>query len=73
MAKVEVKAEVTGCIWKVEVSPGQTIAAGDTLIIIESMKMEIPVFTEVAGKVGSILVAEADYVNEGQALVVIET
>jgi biotin carboxyl carrier protein len=64
---------VTGCVWKIEVSPGQSIAAGDTLIIIESMKMEIPVFTEVAGTVGSILVAEADYVNEGQALIVIET
>jgi acetyl-CoA carboxylase biotin carboxyl carrier protein len=73
MTKVEVKAEVTGCVWKIEVSSGQSIAAGDTLIIIESMKMEIPVFTEVAGTVGSILVAEADYVNEGQALIVIET
>jgi acetyl-CoA carboxylase biotin carboxyl carrier protein len=73
MAKVEVKADVTGCIWKVEVSAGQTVAAGDTLIVIESMKMEIPVFTEVAGAVGSILVAEADYVNEGQPLIVIET
>jgi acetyl-CoA carboxylase biotin carboxyl carrier protein len=73
MAKVEVKAEVTGCVWKVEVSPGQPVGAGDALIIIESMKMEIPVFTEVAGTVGAILVAEADYVNEGQALIVIET
>jgi acetyl-CoA carboxylase biotin carboxyl carrier protein len=73
MARIEVKSEVTGCVWKVEVAPGQSVGAGDTLIIIESMKMEIPVFTEVAGKVGSILVVEADYVNEGQALVVIET
>jgi acetyl-CoA carboxylase biotin carboxyl carrier protein len=73
MAKVEVKAEVTGCVWKVEVAPGQAVSEGDALIIIESMKMEIPVLTEVAGKVGSILVAEADYVNEGQAVVVIET
>jgi acetyl-CoA carboxylase biotin carboxyl carrier protein len=73
MAKVEVKAEVTGCVWKVEVAPGQAVSEGDALIIIESMKMEIPVITEVAGKVGTILVAEADYVNEGQAVVVIET
>jgi acetyl-CoA carboxylase biotin carboxyl carrier protein len=73
MAKVEVKADVTGCIWKVEVSAGQTVAAGDTLIVVESMKMEIPVFTDVAGAVDSILVAEADYVNEGQPLIVIET
>ena len=73
MSKVEVKAEVTGCVWKVEVAPGQSVSEGDALIIIESMKMEIPVLTEVAGKVGSILVAEADYVNEGQAVVVIET
>ena len=73
MAKVEVKAEVTGCIWKVEVAPGQAVSEGDALIIIESMKMEIPVFTEIAGTVGSILVAEADYVNEGQPLIVIET
>ncbi|WP_210731949.1 acetyl-CoA carboxylase biotin carboxyl carrier protein subunit [Hydrogenophaga sp. PAMC20947] len=67
----EVKSEVGGSIWKIEVTVGQTVAEGDTLLIVESMKMEIPLFSPVAGTVQEIRVAESDMVEEDQVLVVI--
>jgi biotin carboxyl carrier protein len=66
----EIKSEVAGTVWKVETAPGTQVAAGDTLIILESMKMEIPVEAPVAGVVVRLLVAEKDVVKDGQALVV---
>ena len=68
----EVKAELVGNVWKVEAAPGQQVEVDDTLIILESMKMEIPVLAPVAGTVREILVKEQDVVKEGQVLVVIE-
>lgn len=67
----EVLAEVGGSIWKIEVTVGQTVAEGDTLLIVESMKMEIPLSSPVAGTVLEIRVAETDMVEEDQVLVLI--
>ena len=56
---------------KVEVEVGQTVAADDAVVILESMKMEIPVLAEVAGRVAEISVSAGDVVNDGDPLVVI--
>ena len=68
----EVKAELVGNVWKVEVKAGDQVEEDDILVILESMKMEIPVVAPVAGTVREILVAEQDVVREGQVLAVIE-
>jgi biotin carboxyl carrier protein len=73
MAKLAVKTEVSGSVWKIEVTLGQKVAEGDTLVLIESMKMEIPVVAEAAATVASILVAEGDAIIEGQSVVTLET
>ena len=65
---MKVLSEVTGSVWKVEVAVGQQVAEGDTLIIVESMKMEIPVESDRAGKVVQFLVEVGDDVTEGQPL-----
>jgi acetyl-CoA carboxylase biotin carboxyl carrier protein len=67
---LEVRAEMVANVWKVVVSPGMPVAAGDTLVILESMKMEIPVIAEAAGTV-SLKVAEGDVVQEGDLIAVI--
>ena len=72
MARIEIKSEITGTVWKVKSKPGDTVESGDTLVIIESMKMEIPVITEDAGTVKEILVKEKDPVAEGQVVAVID-
>jgi acetyl-CoA carboxylase biotin carboxyl carrier protein len=72
MARIEVKSEITGTVWQVLAKPGDQVASGDTLIVIESMKMEIPVITEDGGVVSEILVAEKDAVAEGQVVAVLE-
>jgi biotin carboxyl carrier protein len=64
-----VRTEVAGNVWKVEVSVGQRVAAGDPLVIVESMKMEIPVEAPVAGTVTAIAVTTGDRVAEGAAVV----
>jgi acetyl-CoA carboxylase biotin carboxyl carrier protein len=64
-----VRTEVAGSVWKVEVSVGQAVAAGDALVIVESMKMEIPVEAPAAGTVAEIRVAEGDRVAEGAVVV----
>ncbi len=70
MAKIE--AHITGTVWKVEVSPGDEVAEGDTVVILESMKMEMPVEAEDEGTVKAVLVEEGQSVSEGDALVELE-
>ncbi len=66
MARLEAKTEVTGSVWKILTVVGQKLAPGDTVMIIESMKMEIPVIAEEGGTLLEFHVAEGDSVNEGQ-------
>jgi acetyl-CoA carboxylase biotin carboxyl carrier protein len=66
-----VRSEISGSVWKIEVEVGATVAIGDTLLILESMKMEIPVEAESSGVVQAIHVVEGDAVKEGQTLVVL--
>ena len=70
MANVE--AHITGTVWKVEVEVGDTVEEGDTVVILESMKMEMPVEAEDDGTVTRILVEEGQPVQEGDPLVVLE-
>jgi acetyl-CoA carboxylase biotin carboxyl carrier protein len=67
----EVRAEMVANVWKVVVSEGDAVADGDTLVILESMKMEIPVIAEESGTVTSLNVAEGDVVQEGDVIAVI--
>jgi acetyl-CoA carboxylase biotin carboxyl carrier protein len=67
-----VKSEIAGSVWKIEVEIGQTVAEGEVLVILESMKMEIPVEAPVAGRVGEILVSEGGAVAEDQPLLRLE-
>lgn len=68
----KVLSEVSGSVWKVEVSVGQAVAAGDVLLIVESMKMEIPVEAAVAGTVRDVRVAEGEAVADGQWLATLD-
>ena len=70
MAHVE--AHITGTIWKIECAVGDAIAEGDTVVILESMKMEMPVEAEDAGVVAKILCEEGQAVNEGDPLIELE-
>ena len=72
MARHEVESEVQGIVWKIEVAEGQRGSQGDVLLILESMKMEIPVESPVAGMVAEILVKREDAVQEQQVLVLVE-
>jgi acetyl-CoA carboxylase biotin carboxyl carrier protein len=67
----EVRAEMVANVWKVVVAQGDQVAAGDTLVILESMKMEIPVIAESAGTVQTLNVGEGDVVQEGDVIAVI--
>ena len=68
----QVEAHITGTVWKIEVSVGDTVQEGDTVLVLESMKMEMPVEAEEDGTVSEILVEEGQSVSEGDALVVLE-
>jgi biotin carboxyl carrier protein len=67
----EVRAEMVANVWKIVVTEGQQVEDGDTLVILESMKMEIPVIAESSGSV-SVKVAEGDVVQDGDLIAVIE-
>jgi acetyl-CoA carboxylase biotin carboxyl carrier protein len=73
MAKIEVISEVTGNVWKVQSKVGDVLAEEDVIMILESMKMEIPIEAPVAGKLVGLSVAEEDGVDEHQVVAVIET
>ena len=64
-------SEVTGTVWKIEVPVGAALAEGDVVVIVESMKMEIPIAAPCAGVLREVLVAEGDPVSEGQPLAVV--
>ena len=68
MAVEEIQAEMVSSVWKVLVEPGAQVAAGDTLVILESMKMEIPVLAEVDGVVSSVAVSEGQVIQEGDLI-----
>jgi acetyl-CoA carboxylase biotin carboxyl carrier protein len=72
MAEIVVKSELNAIVWKIETAAGASANAGDTLIILESMKMEIPVGAPRAGTVQTILVQEGQQVAEGQPLAVLQ-
>ena len=67
-----VEAEMVANVWKVLVQPGASVAAGDTLVILESMKMEIPVEAPVDGTVSTLNVEEGGVVQEGDIIAVID-
>jgi len=68
----EVRAEITANVWQVRVEVGQSVTVGDELVILESMKMEIPVVAPLAGTVAELAVAPDDQVTEGDLIAVIE-
>jgi len=68
----QVEAHITGTVWKIEVDVGDHVTEGDILVILESMKMEMPVEAENGGTVKTILCVEGQSVSEGDTLVVLE-
>lgn len=73
MPTINIESEVTGTIWKVEVKAGQSVTEDETLLIVESMKMEIPVTAPAAGRIAEVKVMEGDAVTDQQILVLLET
>jgi acetyl-CoA carboxylase biotin carboxyl carrier protein len=71
VVKYEAKSEVTGAVWKIVTAVGQTLEPGDTIMIIESMKMEIPVIAEEGGTIEEFRVEEGKSVTEGQVVAVL--
>jgi acetyl-CoA carboxylase biotin carboxyl carrier protein len=67
----EIRAEMVANVWKVVAAEGDMVADGDTLVILESMKMEIPVIAEGAGTLARLAVAEGDVVQEGDLIAII--
>jgi acetyl-CoA carboxylase biotin carboxyl carrier protein len=72
MADIQIKTEVTGAVWKIEKQIGDAISSGDTIMIIESMKMEIPVICEEAGMLSEIRVKEGDAITEGAVVAIVK-
>jgi acetyl-CoA carboxylase biotin carboxyl carrier protein len=68
----EIRAEMVANVWKIVVAEGDVVADGDTLVILESMKMEIPVLSEVEGTVAKLAVSEGDVVQQGDLIAVVE-
>jgi acetyl-CoA carboxylase biotin carboxyl carrier protein len=71
MAELRVRSEIAGSVWKIEVAVGDEVAEEDPLIILESMKMEIPLLAPRAGTVKEILVAEGEAIAEGDVAVIL--
>lgn len=69
---MEIKATMAGTVFQILVAEGDAVEKGQTVVLLESMKMEIPIEAEMSGKVKEILVAEGDFVNEGDALLNLE-
>jgi len=71
MADLRVKSEIAGSVWKIEVAIGDRVEADDPLIVLESMKMEIPLLAPRGGTVIEILVAEGEAIGEGDVAIVL--
>ena len=72
MPALKVRSEIAGSVWKIEVAIGDSVAEDHPLIVLESMKMEIPLLSPRAGVVREILVAEGDPIGEGDVAVILE-
>ena len=72
MAELRVESEITGKVWQIEAKVGDSVAEDDPIIILESMKMEIPIAAPAGGKILELLVAEGDAVEEGQEVAVMD-
>jgi len=72
VATVDVVSEIPGTVWKIESKIGDKVAEGDTILILESMKMEIPLQTTSAGVITAITVAEGDFVGDGDTVAALE-
>ena len=73
MADIKVQSEITGKVWAIEASVGDSLEEEETIIVLESMKMEIPIVAPQDGSLKKILVAEGDAVTEGQDVAIMET
>ncbi len=71
MVPEQVRSEMVANVWKVVVAQGDEVEDGDTIVILESMKMEIPVLAESSGTISALNVAEGDVVQEGDVIAVI--
>lgn len=71
MAEFRVRSEIAGSVWKIEVAIGDTVAEDDPLVILEAMKMEIPLLAPRSGVVKDILVAEGEPIAEGEVAVIL--
>jgi len=72
MAVVNVKSEIAGNVWKIQLKPGDKVEVEGEIMILESMKMEIPILAPVAGTIKEFKVKEGDVVQEGQVVALIE-
>ncbi len=68
----EIKAHITGTVWKIEAQVGATVSEGDTVIILESMKMEMPVESPGSGTIREIRIKEGEAVDEGKVLAILD-
>jgi acetyl-CoA carboxylase biotin carboxyl carrier protein len=68
----EIKAHITGTVWKIEVQAGGVVSEGDTVIILESMKMEMPVEAPASGTIREIKIKEGEAVDEGKVLAILD-
>ena len=68
----EVRAHITGTVWKIEKKAGDSVAEGEAIVILESMKMEMPVESPVSGRVAQLKCAEGDAVEEGAVIAIVE-
>ncbi|MBY0324910.1 MAG: biotin/lipoyl-binding carrier protein [Reyranella sp.] len=72
MAVVNVKSEIAGNVWKIQTKPGDSVEADGEIMILESMKMEIPVLSPRAGTIKEIRVSEGDAIDEGQLVAILD-
>jgi acetyl-CoA carboxylase biotin carboxyl carrier protein len=72
MASINVKSEIAGNVWKIQVKPGDKVDVEGEIMILESMKMEIPVLSPKAGTVKEIRVAEGEAIGEGHVVAILD-